>query len=256
MMEVFAGLPRHTDHQIGRLLDFLERVGELDNTLIMVISDNGASAEGGPTGTTNEAQFFNNAPGADRGEPRRDRRDRRPQALQPLPVGLDVGRATRRSAAGSARPTAAARRDPFIVSWPKGIKAQGRGARASTRTSSTWCRPCSTCSASSRRPTIRGVTQSPLHGVSFAHTLDDADGRDAAPHAVLRDARPPGDLPRRLAGGLPVAGAVVRRGRQGVRRADLRGDADRARRDGLGALPRRRGLRREPRTSLRRTATG
>ena len=46
----------------GRLLDFLREHGELDNTIVMVISDNGASAEGGPTGTTNEAQFFNNAP--------------------------------------------------------------------------------------------------------------------------------------------------------------------------------------------------
>ena len=46
---------------MGRLIEFLCKQGELDNTLIMVISDNGASAEGGPTGTTNEAQFFNNA---------------------------------------------------------------------------------------------------------------------------------------------------------------------------------------------------
>ena len=61
MMEVFAGFLEHTDHQIGRLLEFLSKQGELENTLIMVISDNGASAEGGPTGTTNEAQFFNNA---------------------------------------------------------------------------------------------------------------------------------------------------------------------------------------------------
>ncbi|MDH5280668.1 MAG: sulfatase-like hydrolase/transferase, partial [Thermoleophilia bacterium] len=61
MMEVFAGFLEHTDHQIGRLLDFLSTLGELDNTLIMVVSDNGASAEGGPGGTTNEAQFFNNA---------------------------------------------------------------------------------------------------------------------------------------------------------------------------------------------------
>ena len=61
MMEVFAGFLTHTDHHIGRLLDHLESIGELENTLIMVISDNGASAEGGPTGTTNEAQFFNNA---------------------------------------------------------------------------------------------------------------------------------------------------------------------------------------------------
>ena len=62
MMEVYAGFLSHTDHHIGRLLDFLKETGELDNTLIMVVSDNGASAEGGPTGTTNELQFFNNAP--------------------------------------------------------------------------------------------------------------------------------------------------------------------------------------------------
>ncbi len=61
MMEVFAGFLSHTDHHLGRLLDFLREQGELDNTIVMVISDNGASAEGGPTGTTNEAQFFNNA---------------------------------------------------------------------------------------------------------------------------------------------------------------------------------------------------
>src|SRR5207245_984851 len=57
MMEVFAGFLSHTDYHIGRLLDYLKSIGEFDNTLIMVISDNGASAEGGPTGTTNELQF-------------------------------------------------------------------------------------------------------------------------------------------------------------------------------------------------------
>ena len=62
MMEVFAGFFEHTDHQIGRLLDFLEATGQLDNTLIMVISDNGASAEGGPHGSVNENKFFNNVP--------------------------------------------------------------------------------------------------------------------------------------------------------------------------------------------------
>src|SRR5207244_1930028 len=61
MMEVFAGFLTHTDYHIGRLLDYLKSTSEFDNTLIMVISDNGASAEGGPTGTTNELQFFNNA---------------------------------------------------------------------------------------------------------------------------------------------------------------------------------------------------
>ena len=62
MMEVFAGFLEHTDHHIGRLIDYLAGTGELDNTLIMLISDNGASSEGGPTGSTNENKFFNNVP--------------------------------------------------------------------------------------------------------------------------------------------------------------------------------------------------
>jgi arylsulfatase A-like enzyme len=44
----------------GRIVDYLEKLGELDNTLIVIISDNGASAEGGVHGTFNEALFFNN----------------------------------------------------------------------------------------------------------------------------------------------------------------------------------------------------
>jgi arylsulfatase A-like enzyme len=50
MMEIFADFLSHADHQAGRLIEFLRQLGELDNTLIMVISDNGASAEGGPPG--------------------------------------------------------------------------------------------------------------------------------------------------------------------------------------------------------------
>jgi arylsulfatase A-like enzyme len=60
MMEVFAGYLEHTDDQIGRLLRFLEEAGQLDNTILMLISDNGASAEGGPHGSLNENMFFNN----------------------------------------------------------------------------------------------------------------------------------------------------------------------------------------------------
>ena len=57
MMEVYAGFLTHTDAQIGRVLDFLETVGALDNTIVMLISDNGTSAEGGPTGSINEHRF-------------------------------------------------------------------------------------------------------------------------------------------------------------------------------------------------------
>ena len=90
MMEVFAGFFEHTDHQIGRLLDFLEAIGQLDNTLIMVISDNGASAEGGPHGSVNENKFFNNVPDDLAAESRRAGRDRWAEVLQSLPVGLDL----------------------------------------------------------------------------------------------------------------------------------------------------------------------
>ncbi len=59
MAEVFAGFLSYTDAQIGRVLDYLEESGQLDNTLIVVISDNGASGEGGPNGSVNEVKFFN-----------------------------------------------------------------------------------------------------------------------------------------------------------------------------------------------------
>ncbi|WP_165606036.1 sulfatase-like hydrolase/transferase, partial [Mycolicibacterium mucogenicum] len=59
MAEVFAGFSEYTDAQVGRILDYLEESGQLDNTLIVVISDNGASGEGGPNGSVNENKFFN-----------------------------------------------------------------------------------------------------------------------------------------------------------------------------------------------------
>jgi arylsulfatase A-like enzyme len=57
MMEVFAGFLSHTDAQIGRVLSFLDTLGVLDDTLVLVLSDNGASAEGGPIGSFNEHRF-------------------------------------------------------------------------------------------------------------------------------------------------------------------------------------------------------
>jgi len=57
MMEVYAGFLAHTDHQIGRVMDFLRDRDLLDDTLVLLISDNGASAEGGPRGSHNEHRF-------------------------------------------------------------------------------------------------------------------------------------------------------------------------------------------------------
>jgi arylsulfatase A-like enzyme len=62
MAEVFAGYISYYDDRVGRVLDYLEKSGQLDNTLIIVISDNGASGEGGPNGSFNEWRFFNGVP--------------------------------------------------------------------------------------------------------------------------------------------------------------------------------------------------
>jgi len=62
MAEVYAGFVTYTDAQIGRILDYLEESGQLENTIIVVVSDNGSSAEGGPSGSFNENKFLNNIP--------------------------------------------------------------------------------------------------------------------------------------------------------------------------------------------------
>jgi len=59
LQEAFAAFLEHTDAQIGRLVDDLERLGRLDNTLLLVLSDNGASQEGGPFGVLHEMKYFN-----------------------------------------------------------------------------------------------------------------------------------------------------------------------------------------------------
>jgi arylsulfatase A-like enzyme len=59
-MEVYAAYLAYTDHEIGRVVQAVEDMGKLDNTLIIYISgDNGSSAEGSPEGTPNEMTFFN-----------------------------------------------------------------------------------------------------------------------------------------------------------------------------------------------------
>ena len=59
MAEVFAGYISYADDRLGRVLDYLQESGQIDNTIIVVISDNGASGEGGPNGSFNEWRFFN-----------------------------------------------------------------------------------------------------------------------------------------------------------------------------------------------------
>ncbi len=62
MAEVFAGFLAHIDDQIGRLLDYLDETGQRENTVVVLVSDNGASGEGGPNGSVNENKFLNGIP--------------------------------------------------------------------------------------------------------------------------------------------------------------------------------------------------
>ena len=91
MAEVYAGFMAHADEQIGRLLDYLEETGQRENTLIVLVSDNGASGEGGPNGSVNENKFVQRHPRLDGGEPRAARRARRHEDLQPLSERLGDG---------------------------------------------------------------------------------------------------------------------------------------------------------------------
>src|SRR6476660_4487353 len=62
MAEVYAGFLAHADHHIGRLLDYLEESGQRENTMVILVSDNGASGEGGPDGSVKENLFANGIP--------------------------------------------------------------------------------------------------------------------------------------------------------------------------------------------------
>ena len=105
MAEVYAGFLSHADHEIGRLLDYLEESGQLDNTIIVLVSDNGASGEGGPNGSVNENTYFNGIP--DQIEKNLEVPRRAWAARGPTTTTRPGGRvrSTRRSSCGSATPT-------------------------------------------------------------------------------------------------------------------------------------------------------
>jgi arylsulfatase A-like enzyme len=177
MAEVFAGFCSYTDQEVGRLLDFLEELGELDNTIFIVTSDNGASGEGSPVGSVNENLFFNGIP------------DSIESNLEYLDVlgGIETyNHYPTGWAQAFCAPYKMYKRyvhnggicDPLIVSWPDKIKAHGELRDQY-------------CHVSDITPTIydllgielpdavKGHEQMPLHGVSFAHTFADADAPTA-----------------------------------------------------------------------------
>lgn len=173
MMEVFAGFLSHADHHFGRILDTLERLGELENTIVVVTSDNGASAEGGPHGSVNEYLFFNNIP--ERFEDNLAKIDElgSPSTYNHYAWGwtwagdTPFRRWKREVYRGGTT-------DPCVVAWPSGIAARGE-IRHQYAHVIDYVPTVLDALHLDPPKVLRGVTQSPIEGVSFAHTFDAAD---------------------------------------------------------------------------------
>ncbi|HKD68950.1 MAG TPA: arylsulfatase [Candidatus Binataceae bacterium] len=176
-MEVYAGYLEHADYEFGRILGALQQSGQMDNTLIIVSSDNGASAEGGPVGTSNEFRTFNRVPEPLARDVARIGEFGSPLTYNHYPVGW---------AQASNTPLKYYKqtvhyggvRDPLIIYYPKVIKDKGAIRRQF-------------CHVIDVMPTIldvlgikppaviNGVAQRPIQGVSFAATFTGANAPPA-----------------------------------------------------------------------------
>ncbi|MCD1294145.1 arylsulfatase [Methanocella sp. CWC-04] len=170
MMEVFAGFLSHTDHHIGRLIDFLEETGDLDNTLIFVISDNGASAEGGQFGSVNENRFFNMVPESLEDNLKMLDELGGPRTYNHYPMGWTMAMNTpfkrwkRETHNGGIS-------DPFIVHWPKGIKSKGEVRSQYLHAIDVM--PTVLDILNIEHPiVVKGYVQKPIEGVSFGYSFD------------------------------------------------------------------------------------
>jgi arylsulfatase A-like enzyme len=173
LQSAFAAMLDHADQHLGRLFDFLERAGIADDTLILVMSDNGASQEGGPLGFVNAMGPFNF-----RGEPMEEKLARiddigGPDTHSNFPQGWAMASNTplrryKQNTHGGGI------RDPLVISWPARLAARGevRGRFAHA------CDVVPTLLeliGIAPPDQVAGVTQAPLEGESFAAALSDPD---------------------------------------------------------------------------------
>src|SRR4249919_2855705 len=172
MAEVYAGFLSHADAQIDRLLDYLEETGQRENTMVIVVSDNGASGEGGPDGSVNEMLFMNGIP--DDIETNLAMLDDLggPKTYNHYPNGWAMAFNTpfkmwkRYEFNGGTS-------DPCVISWPKGIEAQGE-IREQYHHAVDLVPTVLDALGVDPPQAIGGHTQSPLDGVSMRESLDDA----------------------------------------------------------------------------------
>jgi arylsulfatase len=171
LAEVYAAYSEYTDVQIGRLIDYLQETGQLENTVVFYAADNGASGEGSPNGTVNENKFFNGVP---------DTIDENMKYLQVLggpdtyehyPTGWAAAFSTPYQMFKRYSQFSGGTACPLVVSWPKGIKA--RGEIRNQYHHSVDIVPTILEIAGLEMPKVyHGVEQYPLSGVSMRYTFD------------------------------------------------------------------------------------
>lgn len=174
-MEVYAAYLSFADHNIGELIAFLEAMDQLDNTLIIVVSDNGASAEGGPHGSFNENLFFNGIADTVKQNSKHIANWGDPTTYPHYSWGWTHAtnspfrRWKREVGRGGTS-------DLCIVHWPKGIKS--KDAIRPQFTHAIDLVP-TVLDVLKMKPltSINGVTQSQIEGVSFAATFDDPNAK-------------------------------------------------------------------------------
>src|SRR4051795_4470312 len=173
MAEVYAGFLSHADEQIGRLLDHLQELDQLENTIVVVVSDNGASGEGGPDGSVNECKFFNGIPDDLAANLAMLDELGGPTTYNHYPSGWAMAFNTpfkmwkRYSFNGGTC-------DPCIISWPTGIPARGE-LRHQYHHAIDVVPTVLECLGLAQPETVRGVTQIPIQGVSMVSSFGEPD---------------------------------------------------------------------------------
>ena len=179
-MEVYAGFMEYTDHHVGRLIDGLQKLGVLDDTLVYyIIGDNGASAEGGINGCFNEMGYFNGLQAFETPEYLGTRLDKLggPESYNHYAVGWAHAMNTPYQWTKQVASHFGGTRNGTIVHWPNGVKAKGEIRSQFTHVIDV--APTILEVAGIPEPvSVNGIPQDPIEGVSMLYTFDDANAAE------------------------------------------------------------------------------
>ncbi|MGI8793938.1 MAG: arylsulfatase [Acidimicrobiales bacterium] len=175
LQEAFAAFLDHTDDQIGRLVDGLRSLGQLDNTVLMVLADNGASQEGGPFGVMHEMKFFNGLLETPDEAINRIDDIGGPHSHTNYPWGwAQCGNSPFKWYKQNTHEGGV--HVPMILHWPGGVADDQRGSHRKQFVNVADIVPTIYDLLGIEPPTeFAGVSQLPVTGHSFAHVLGDPD---------------------------------------------------------------------------------